>query len=296
MIAIEWSQFAFRAFRLTPAGAIRDRRSSARGLARIQDRRFGDALREEVGPWLAAGEQHVLLCGAIAGPDGWTDVPAIACPAGAAEIAAALVPIGFDWAEVRALPHLACAAPDGTPDVSRGEEGAFAAALAMLPDGGLACLPGLRSRWVRIAQHRIAGFSTHLTGEAFAALRPPVPATRMAREPAITDVAAFEAGLARAGQAGGVLHHLAAARSLVAAGALNDDAAAAYLFGVLTGHEAREGLAANPGLRPVHVIGAPDLTAAYGRAIEAAGGMAERLDGEAVARGLALIGAAAGVG
>jgi 2-dehydro-3-deoxygalactonokinase len=39
----------------------------------------------------------------------------------------------------------------------------------------------------------------------------------------------------------------------------------------------------------VHVIGAPDLTALYARAISACGGYAERHDGEAAARGLALI-------
>jgi hypothetical protein len=40
----------------------------------------------------------------------------------------------------------------------------------------------------------------------------------------------------------------------------------------------------------VHVIGAPDLTTLYGRAISANGGYPERHDGEAAARGLALIG------
>ena len=40
----------------------------------------------------------------------------------------------------------------------------------------------------------------------------------------------------------------------------------------------------------VHVIGAPDLTALYARAISAYGGFPERHDGEAAARGLAHIG------
>jgi 2-dehydro-3-deoxygalactonokinase len=38
------------------------------------------------------------------------------------------------------------------------------------------------------------------------------------------------------------------------------------------------------------VIGVPDLTALYARAISANGGFPERHDGEAAARGLALIG------
>jgi 2-dehydro-3-deoxygalactonokinase len=40
----------------------------------------------------------------------------------------------------------------------------------------------------------------------------------------------------------------------------------------------------------VHVVGAPELTALYARAISACGGFPERHDGEAAARGLALIG------
>jgi 2-keto-3-deoxy-galactonokinase len=39
----------------------------------------------------------------------------------------------------------------------------------------------------------------------------------------------------------------------------------------------------------VHVIGTPDLTALYARAISASGGFPERHDGEAAARGLALV-------
>jgi 2-keto-3-deoxy-galactonokinase len=39
----------------------------------------------------------------------------------------------------------------------------------------------------------------------------------------------------------------------------------------------------------VHVIGTPELTALYARAISACGAYAERHDGEAAARGLAMI-------
>ena len=40
----------------------------------------------------------------------------------------------------------------------------------------------------------------------------------------------------------------------------------------------------------IQVIGAPELTALYAKAIAACGGYAERHDGEAAARGLALVG------
>ena len=56
----------------------------------------------------------------------------------------------------------------------------------------------------------------------------------------------------------------------------------------------RAALAEVPPGTVVQVIGAPELTALYAEAIAACGGVAERLNGEAAARGLALIGEHAG--
>ena len=96
----------------------------------------------------------------------------------------------------------------------------------------------------------------------------------------------------RSDDPGGLLHHIFGARSLVLAGQLAETEAAAYLSGILIGHEVRAALAGRRG-EVVHVIGAPELTALYARAISAQGGYAERHDGEAAARGLALIGGSA---
>ena len=101
--------------------------------------------------------------------------------------------------------------------------------------------------------------------------------------------APFDAGVRRSGDAGGLLHHIFGARALVLAGRLAETDAAAYLSGILIGHEVRAALAGQMG-QVVHVIGTPDLTMLYGRAISANGGYPERHDGEAAARGLALIG------
>ena len=71
-------------------------------------------------------------------------------------------------------------------------------------------------------------------------------------------------------------------------GKLAETEAAAYLSGILIGNEVRAAMDGRQG-EVVHVIGAPDLTALYARAISAFGGFPERHDGEAAARGLALI-------
>ena len=52
------------------------------------------------------------------------------------------------------------------------------------------------------------------------------------------------------------------------AGRLAETDAAAYLSGILIGHEVRAALAGRQGV-VVHVIGAPELTALYARAISA---------------------------
>ena len=93
MIGIDWGTTSFRAFRIARDGTVRDRRTAQKGILKVPDGRFGDTLREEVGPWLAAGEEHVLLSGMIGSRQGWKEAPYIPCPAGAAEIAAGLVDI-----------------------------------------------------------------------------------------------------------------------------------------------------------------------------------------------------------
>ena len=72
-------------------GEIRERRNAPKGILNVPDGRFGDTLREEIGPWLAAGEDRVLLSGMIGSRQGWIEAPYAPCPAGFAEIAAATI-------------------------------------------------------------------------------------------------------------------------------------------------------------------------------------------------------------
>ena len=292
MIGVDWGTTSFRAFRVGADGTIRDRRIVPRGILNVQDGRFGDTLRDEIGPWLAAGEVHVLLCGAIGSRQGWKEAPYLPCPAGPGELGGALVDIGFDWARVKLVPGLSGVDDSGLAEVMRGEEAQVMGVPALLRDGGLASLPGTQSRWVRVEAGRIVGFTTHMTGEAFTALRGHTILGRMMRD-GPPGGAPFEAGLLRSAEPGGLLHHLFGVRTLRLADRLKETEAPAYLFGILIGHEVRSALAGTSGMMKadtvVQVIGAPELTALYAQAIAACGGYAERHDGEAAARGLALI-------
>ena len=58
----------------------------------------------------------------IGSRQGWKEAPYLPCPAGAAELAAALVDIGFDWARVKLVPGLSGHDEAGVAEVMRGEE------------------------------------------------------------------------------------------------------------------------------------------------------------------------------
>lgn len=288
MIGVDWGTTSFRAFRMTTDGTIRDRRNALKGILNVPDSRFADTLREEIGPWLAAGENHVLLSGMIGSRQGWKEAPYVACPAGAPEIADSLVEIEFDWGQVKLVPGLSGVDEAGVAEVMRGEETQVFGVLTAMGGSGLACLPGTHSKWVRVENGRIISFTTHMTGEAFGALRGHTILGRMMRD-GPSNGAPFDAGVRRVSDPGGLLHHIFGARAEVLAGRLAETDAAAYLSGILIGHEVRAALAGRRG-EVVHVIGSPELTALYGRAISTHGGFAERHDGEAAARGLAWIG------
>ena len=292
MIGIDWGNTSFRAFRVGRDGAFRDRRTSPKGILKVPDGRFGDTLREEIGPWLAAGEDRVLLSGMIGGRQGWKETPYLPCPAGPSEIAGALADIGFDWARVKMVPGLSGTDEAGVAEVMRGEETQVLGVPLLLRDGGIACLPGAHSKWVRVEGGRIVGFTTHMTGDVLNALRGHTVLGRMMRD-GPSDGVAFDAGVVRSADPGGLLHHLFGVRALALADRLKASDAPAYLSGILIGHEVRAALAQVPGGRAGHpvvqVIGTPDLTALYAKVIATCGGYAERHDGEAAARGLALI-------
>ncbi len=212
MIGIDWGTTNFRAFRMARDGSIRERRAGPKGILNVPDGRFGDTLREEIGPWLAAGEDRVLLSGMIGSRQGWKEAPYLPCPAGAAELGAALVDIGFDWARVKLIPGLSGFDELGVADVMRGEETQILGVPPLLRDGGIACLPGTHSKWARVEGGRIVDFTTHMTGEAFGVLRSHTILGRMMRD-GPSDGTPFDTGLARSADPGGLLHHLFGVRA-----------------------------------------------------------------------------------
>jgi 2-dehydro-3-deoxygalactonokinase len=287
MIGVDWGTSSFRAFRLHADGRVLERRAAPRGILAVEDGRFAEELLRQTGDWIADGETQVLMSGMIGSRQGWHEAPYLACPAGPVEIAGALVPVAFEGAELLLVPGLTHTDAAGTPEVMRGEETQLVGVLSEIGGDGIACLPGSHSKWARIADGRVAGFSTYLSGEAFAAIRGHTILGRMMKD-APNDPAAFARGVARSGDPGHLLHHLFGVRALGLFGRLGESESASYLSGLLIGHEVRAALPPSGGA--VHLIGAAPLCALYATAVAACGANAVTHNEDAAAAGLTRIG------
>ncbi len=285
MIAIDWGTTSFRAYRMR-GRAVLDRLALPLGILSVTEGRFEHALHDAVAPWLADGEHRILMSGMIGSRQGWIEAPYLPCPAATADLAAALIRVPFSAAEVLLAPGLTAADPADVPEVMRGEEVQIFGALSAASADTTVCLPGSHSKWARVAGGRVEGFSTHLTGEAFAALRSHTILGRLMQADAPPDAEAFERGVLRSADPGGLLHHLFGVRTLGLFAQLPEAAAASYLSGLLIGHEVR---AAAPGPH-VLLIGAGALCELYSRTIDLCGGSATLAEADAAAQGLALIG------
>ena len=285
MIGIDWGTTSFRAYRLR-GRAVLDRLALPLGILSVATGGFERALQDAVAPWLADGERRILMSGMVGSRQGWVEAPYLPCPAATADLARALLPVPFGPAELLLAPGLSAADPAGVPEVMRGEEVQILGALGTAPGHTTMCLPGSHSKWARVAGGRVERFSTHLTGEAFAALRGHTILGRLMEADAPHDPEAFRQGLLRSAEPGGLLHHLFGVRTLGLFGRLPEAAAASYLSGLLIGHEARAAAPASP----VLLIGDRALCELYGQAITLCGGSATLAEADAAAQGLALIG------
>ncbi len=292
MIGIDWGTTSLRAYRLDEAGAVLDRRESAQGILSVPEGGFAAVLDAQIRPWLDAGESTVLLCGMIGSRQGWQEVPYLACPAGPAEIAAAMAPLSFPGARRCLLvPGLSARGPEGVPDVMRGEETKLVGLLDELGGGAATlCLPGTHSKWARLEGGRIAGFATRMTGETRAVLLGHSILGRLSAPAPEPSDEAFRRGVRRSRDRGGLLHHLFGTRALGLMGELAATETDDYLSGLLIGHEVRAAVEDGVAGAAVHLAGSDTLCRLYALAF-AEYGVAHRLhDPDIAARGLSLLG------
>jgi 2-dehydro-3-deoxygalactonokinase len=169
----------------------------------------------------------------------------------------------------------------------RGEETQILGVLEQLPASAWICLPGTHSKWVEVRDGTIVRFSTHMTGEVFALLKAHSILGRMMRDEP-TDLQWFAAGVRRAQDSGGLLHHLFGVRARGLFGEVPDEVSASYLSGILIGHEL---VTARSAATAVFLLGARPLVDLYQHALRQFGRDATVLDPDAVVRGLFQLGA-----
>jgi 2-dehydro-3-deoxygalactonokinase len=289
MIVVDWGTTHLRAYLLAVSGEIQARKMAAKGIMSIAPGTFAAALEEVLGDWHEPSDSLILMSGMIGSRQGWFEVPYVGCPVGLQEIAAGVSRL--EWTEKRTVsicPGLACRDADGVPDVMRGEEVQIVGALPSISETESATilLPGTHSKHVLVRNGKIERFLTHMTGEVFALLRDHSILGRLATERR-SDLDAFDAGVRRAQQPSGLLHHVFGVRTRVLMNELDAASLTDYLSGILIGHE----LMSSRPPPPVLIVGDPTLCALYERALLYFEVEAEVMSADvATARGLYTIG------
>ena len=274
MIAVDWGTSSFRAYRLDAHGAILEARSAGKGIMAVPP--GPRVLEDEIGDWLE--DVPVVMSGMVGARQGWVEVPYVECPAGLDDLSRSAKKVRWGARSAWIVPGVSCR--NAVPDVMRGEE------VQVLGAGqeGLICLPGTHSKWVQVRGGRIERFSTSMTGEVFAVLKQHSILGRM-MEAGAPRPDAFQEGVHRSGEEGGLLHHLFGVRSRGLMGELVPAASASYLSGLLIGHELRMFRQESFSL-----LGDPALVALYQQAAAQLGMKANALDPLAGTRALYRLG------
>ncbi|WP_439564599.1 2-dehydro-3-deoxygalactonokinase [Microcella sp.] len=171
IVSIDWGTTSLRATVVTRG----EPGASVRGATGVRGRTPADLATalDTVMAELPETRGPIVLSGMIGSTAGLMVVPYVDAPAGVSEIAQAVTRVPADLLgpacanrEVVIVPGVRVEAPSGD-DLMRGEE---TQVLGQGITDGVVIAPGSHSKWITISEGRIVGFTTAMTGEAFAAL------------------------------------------------------------------------------------------------------------------------------
>lgn len=294
LIGIDWGTSSLRAFLIGAGGEVLDRISKPQGILHVENRDFEAAFTGLVAVWIANGNLPVIASGMITSRNGWIETPYVNVPAGAAELASALVSFGTKSGGTVNFITGMTTEHSGAPDVMRGEETQIIGACAVGMDDGVFVLPGTHSKWITVKEGRIEDYSTYMTGEVFGALsKHTILGALMTKGPFNEE--GFGMGVT-AGLASGarLLHNLFNVRTLPLFEKIPPEAVEDYLSGMLIGAEVGSVDSAD-GTGPVTIVGRDDLADRYEIALSVAGMQSQRAPDDIVARGHFIIAKAAGL-
>ncbi len=282
LIAVDWGTSALRGALLGPDGMVIEEKSAPLGILNVPNGDFAGVFAAQFADWMKPLGTRCLISGMAGSRQGWAEAPYVACPAGRDELARQLHWIERD--RIAIVPGLSDTQGD-VPDVMRGEEVQIFGAmrLAGLADG-LFVLPGTHSKWATVRGGKVVGFRTFMTGEAYGLFSRHSILARTLDPDAPLDAAAFRRGVARAGNADGVLHNAFGVRALALFDRLSPAESASYLSGLLIGEEL--GRQTLPRGGEVNVIGASALIERYAVALHERGVTVRTFGAEATWAGL----------
>ncbi|MET3889677.1 2-dehydro-3-deoxygalactonokinase [Bosea sp. OAE506] len=269
LIALDWGTTRARAFLISAAGEVLERRSAEQGIQSVPVGAFPAAFEAIAGDLRRmAPEAQIVLAGMVGSRNGWVEAAYVPCPAAPDAIAAAGLKVALaDGTPALILPGLSC--DEGAFDVMRGEETLI---VGLGLEDGIACLPGTHSKWALVEGGRITRFASFMTGEIWGLLRQNSILSRLAEEPSEEGARlGLAAGFAASPRPGGLLNTAFAARSEVLAGRLPGSAVGPYLSALLVGHEIAGALAMFGRHDTVHLVADGAMAESYGAGLAAAG-------------------------
>jgi len=255
----DWGNSRLRLWSLLD-GVVTARRDGP-GIPAVTDP--AEALVTALGDWEA---QRVVLCGMAGARNGLREAPYLPCPAAVAEWASRTTDFALAGRRITIAAGFVQPAKGGRSDVMRGEEALVFGAIARHPPLAsgkhLIVLPGTHSKWVWLADGRIASFRTFITGELFDLLKhSSLFATGGSSVEADTEEG-FSNGLARRAARAELSSLLFEARSAQLVEGKSAGWASGFVSGVLIGAEIEE-------MQPdgtLTVIAEPTLARRYSRA------------------------------
>lgn len=278
-IAVDWGITHLRCWGMDATNQVVVHGQSDKGMRNLSRGDFEAALRDLVGDWSFAdnGPVDILACGMVGSRQGWLEAPYRQAPC--KPLDASFANSGTSRFHLFVIPGIKQEVPSA--DVMRGEETQIAGYLARDKDfDGVVCLPGSHTKWVRVSAEEIVSFQTAMTGELFAAISGhTVLRHSLATGEGWDDdlfIEAVDAGMAHPARFSSRLFTLRAECLLQG---LCDGAVCSRLSGLLIGME----LAATKpywlGQR-ITIIGAPELSLLYERALREQGSMPELESGK----------------
>lgn len=272
-ITADWGTTNRRAYLIDGNGRCVDEFEDDKGILSVPREGFAAAIaeiRERL------GDKPLLLAGMVGSTRGWVEAPYVPCPAGIEDLVESLIRPGEREAIVPGVSYVG----RGRADVMRGEEVQVLGALVagLISPNGVVCHPGTHNKWIQLHGGKIHNFVTAMTGELFSLLKDHSILSGLVQAPVELNEA-FERGVRNALERQMLPAQLFGVRASVLLGQMKEEDAASYLSGLLIGADVYIGMSFPLAAR-VAILGRPELTRLYARAVNLAGREVVELDGE----------------